>query len=88
MTETLKLPGRGYITKSKAGHYTAKAVDATGNLIAIQDKLADLEAARSFIRNALDPDSDFSRLRRHRDLHRTVPAHVYEARCAEARSAA
>ena len=66
------MKARGYITKSKAGHYTAKAVDAAGHLIAIQDKLCDLPTARRFIADAIDPDSDFSRQRRHRDLHRTV----------------
>lgn len=47
------MKARGYITKSKAGHYTAKAVDAAGHLIAIQDKLPDLPAARQFIATAL-----------------------------------
>jgi hypothetical protein len=44
---------RGFITKSKAGHYTAKAVDENGKLLAIQDKLPSLEAAREFNRVAI-----------------------------------
>jgi hypothetical protein len=49
--------GRGYITKSRSGHYTAKAVNADGRLIAISDKLPSLDAARAFNRDALNQNS-------------------------------
>src|SRR5262249_38131405 len=42
---------RGYITKSKAGHYTATMRDGRGVLVNIQDKLPTLEAARAALRH-------------------------------------
>lgn len=66
------MKARGYITKSKSGHYTAKAVAADGSLLAISDKLPDLEAARAFNRDALDPNNTPQRLHAHRMLHRIV----------------
>jgi hypothetical protein len=44
---------RGYITKSKAGHYTATVRDAQGVLLHIQDRLPSLQAAREENRAAI-----------------------------------
>ena len=41
--------GRGYITKSKAGHYTVTLRASDGRLLAIQDKQPTLKAARDLL---------------------------------------
>lgn len=45
---------RTYITKSRAGHYTATVRDAaSGELIRMRDKLPSLEAARKAARDII-----------------------------------
>lgn len=43
---------RQYVTKSRAGHYTASLRDAQGVRVFIQDKLPTLEAARATLAKA------------------------------------